>query len=375
MLRPLTKTERKRIRQKYEAEKHPLFLACDTVFMPRAAHLNGVVVESEQVFCAVGDLLDNLYQAEDELTQQFVDNLWLKLFMDVRQLKPDASENDKLKITHTVFSIVRKLLCHRWEPVFSNTLFDMLTQTIEKETRKIEDDEEKKFLEQLLEFSDGMDEWINHVYNGHLSDEIEAVIKGHVSDTEVPKPGRGRKAKEPKNIVETFNYDYYKDDRGMRLQLFYEALRLKYIMKDTDQKGFIDLFQNATTTFKVVWTKEIVALKYLINKIQKFVKLPKGYTKWDITCAHFQIRIRQNETVGNKKEYSYIITNLERAQFGKGKKQPDKIEDLDKIISILDPQTDYGRAYQEYLDAKEEHDEIKDKEDAFANGLNTDIRV
>ena len=146
-------------------------------------------------------------------------------------------------------------------------------------------------------------------------------------------------------------------------------------MKDTDQKGFIDLFQNATTTFKVVWTKEIVALKYLINKIQKFVKLPKGYTKWDITCAHFQIRIRQNETVGNKKEYSYIITNLERAQFGKGKKQPDKIEDLDKIISILDPQTDYGRAYQEYLDAKEEHDEIKDKEDALANGLNTDIRV
>lgn len=97
MLRPLTKTERKRIRQKYEAEKHPLFLACDTVFMPRAAHLNGVVVESEQVFCAVGDLLDNLYQAEDELTQQFVDNLWLKLFMDVRQLKTDASENDKLK--------------------------------------------------------------------------------------------------------------------------------------------------------------------------------------------------------------------------------------------------------------------------------------
>lgn len=375
MLRPLTKIERKRIRQRYEAEKHPLFMACDVVFMPRAAHLNGVVVESEQVFCAVGDLLDNLYRVGSDVTQQFVDNLWPKLFLDVRQLKPDASENDKLKITHTVFSIVRKLLCHRWEPVFSDTIFDMLTKTIEKETRKGEDDEEKQFLDQLLEFSDDMDEWINHVYDGHLTDEIEVVIKGQASDTNVLKPGRGRKAKDTKDIVETFNYDYYKNDRVIRLQLFYEALKLKYIMNDTDQKGFIDLFQNTTTTFKVVWIKEIVALKYLINKIQHFVKPPKGFTKWDITCAHFQIRIRKNDTVDNKKGYSYIFTDLERTQFGKGKKQPKKIDDLDKIISILDPKTDYGRAYQEYLDAKEEHDEIKDREDALANGLSTDIKV
>lgn len=375
MLQSLTKTERKRIRQRYETEEHPLFIACDAVFMPRAAHLNGVVVESEQVFYAVGILLDTLFQAGSGVTQQYVDNLWLKLFMDVRRLKPDASEHDKLKTAHTVFSIVRKLLCHRWEPVFSDTMFDMLTKTIEKETRKGEDDETLQFLDQLLEFSDNMDEWINNVYDGHLSDEIEAVIKGRESDIKVPKPGRGRKAKDPKNIVETFNYDYYKDDRGMRLQLFYEALKLKYIMNDTDQKGFIDLFQNTTTSFKVVWTKEIVALKYLINKIQKFVKPPKGYTKWDITCAHFQIRIRQNETVDNKKDYCYNVADLERTQFVKGKKQPDNIEDLDKIISILDPQTDYSKAYQECLDAKEEHDEIKDIEDALANGLNTDIKV
>ena len=375
MLRPLTKTERKRIRQKYEAEGHPLFLACDTVFMPRAAHLNGVVVESEKVFYAVGALLDRLFQAGSCLTQQDVDNLWLKLFMDVRKLKPDASEHDKLKTAHTVFSIVRKLLCHRWEPVYSNTMFDMLTKTIEKQAQKGEDDETKQFLDQLFEFSDSMDEWINHYYNGHLSEEINAVIKGQASEINVPKPGRGRRAKDPKNIVETFNYDYHKSDRGTRLQLFYEALKLKYIKNDTDQKGFIDLFQNTTTTFKVVWIKEIVTLKYLINKIQHFVKPPKGYTKWDITCAHFQLMIRQNETVDNKKEYSYKIVDIDRTQFTKGKKLPDKIEKLDKIISILDPQTDYSKAYREYLDAQEEHDDVKDREDALANGLNTDIRV
>lgn len=375
MLRPLTKTERKRLRQRCESEEHPLFMACDAVFMPRAAHLNGVVVEPEHVFCAVGSLLDNLFQAGSGVTQQYVDKLWLKLFMDVRQLKPDASEHDKLKITHTVFSIVRKLLCHRWEPVFSDTMFDMLTQTIGKETRKVEDDETTQFLDQLLEFSDDMDEWINHVYDGHLSEEIETTIKGQASDTKVPRPGRGRKAKDPKDIVETFNYEYYKDDKGIRLQLFYEALKLKYIDKDTDQKGFIDLFQNTKTTFKVVWIEDIIALKYLINKIQNFVRPPEGFTKWAITCAHFQIRIKQNETVDDKNDYGYIITDLERTQFNKGKKQPVKIEDLDKIISILDPKTDYSRAFQEYLDAKEEHDEIKDREDALANGLNTDIRV
>lgn len=352
-----------------------MFLACDTVFMPRAAHLNGVVIESEQVFCAVGALLDNLFQAGSGVTQQYVDRLWLELFMDVRQLKSDATEYDKLKTTHTVFSIVRKLLCHRWEPVYSGTMFDMLTKTIEKETRKGEDDDTMQFMDQLREFSDSMDKWINNLYNGHLSEDIEAVIKGQASVIMVSKPSRGRKTIDIKSVVETFNYDYYKNDRGIRLQLFYDALKLKYIKNDTDQKGFIDLFQNTTTTFKVVWIKEIVALKYLINKIEKWMKVPKGYTKWLITCAHFQIRIKQHDNVDNKTDFCFIVQDLELRQFNKGKTPPDKIEELDKIISILDPQTDYSKAYQEYLDYQEEHDEKMDVKDALANGLNTDIRV
>ena len=72
---------------------------------------------------------------------------------------------------------------------------------------------------------------------------------------------------------------------------------------------------------------------------------------------------------------SYVIEDLRPIQFTKGGKIPKAIDDLDRIIRILDPKTNYNEALQDYLDAQLEHDDIKDTEDALANGLNTDIHV
>ena len=72
---------------------------------------------------------------------------------------------------------------------------------------------------------------------------------------------------------------------------------------------------------------------------------------------------------------SYVIEDLHTRQFTKAGKIPEAVEDLDRIIRILDPKINYNEVLQDYLDAQLEHDEIKDTEDALANGLNTDTGV
>ena len=126
---------------------------------------------------------------------------------------------------------------------------------------------------------------------------------------------------------------------------------------------------------EIVWIQEIIKLKYLITQLEQYVTCPKGFTKWQITCAHFSIRVKRGENVDNKTSELYIIKDLKPSQFSRGGKVPSKVDDLDKKIRILDPKTNYNEALQEYLDAKLERDEIKDTEDALANGLNTDTRI
>ena len=179
MLLQLKKADRVRLREQYECRMHPLFLVCDAVFTPRAAHLNGVDIGTEEVFCAIVFLLEKLLSADDIL-QQDIDSLWTQSYTDIRKIKLDASEHDKFQITHTIFAIVRKLLCHHWDSYYSVTLFDMLTQTIEKESYNADKGEIEKFKKQLFEFSDELNSWINSYNSGDdfLSKETEEVLKG-----------------------------------------------------------------------------------------------------------------------------------------------------------------------------------------------------
>ena len=180
-----------------------------------------------------------------------------------------------------------------------------------------------------------------------------------------------------KNTVATFDYMPRIEDRAVRLQAFFQSLSGKYIDRKADQKVCIDLFQNTTTTQKVVWIREIILLKYLIAKLEelRYISCPKGYTKWQIVCAHFQLRGKQKYTNDNKTDDSYEITDLTPTQFTKGGKTPQTHDELDKIIRILDPKINYKESLQDYLDFQQEHDEKMDVSDALANGLNTDLHV
>ena len=357
-------------------QTHPLLLVCNVIFTIRAGKLEGKKVRAEDVFRLVAYMLDMFFSgSKNEVwTQQDIDDLWCeqtKMLLDW----PDTTVNDRQLIVDIEFRIVRKLLCHYWDTYYSEWLYSLFCTTIERENKDNSKEEQQRIQKRLMDFSDNLNDWINNDYDGHLNNEIEAVVKGHTAEVKPLKPRSGRKAKDLESIVETFDYQPHLTDRGQRLQAFYQGLKGRFVDSKTPQKDFIDLFQNTTTTHKIVWIQEIIKLKYMILRIEKYITCPKGFTIWQIVCAHFQIKKKRKETIDNKTVESYVIEDLCPTQFTKGRKIPNEIDKLDRIIRILNPKTNYQEALIDYLDAQREHDEIKDTEDALANGLNTDTRI
>ena len=248
---------------------------------------------------------------------------------------------------------------------------------IEKKKKQCDLDDEQDFLHRLDQCAAGLDDWINEYLASEefLTDNISAIVDGKA--VSIPRRKSGRRAKNLNEIVATFDYLPTLDDRNARLQAFFHSLKGKYIDRKADLQTFVDIFQNTSTSKKIVWIKEIILLKYLINRLEKlgYISSPHSYTKWHIVCAHFQLREKSKHTNDNKTDDSYVIIDLTLTQFTKGRKAPKTHDELDRIIRILDPKVNYEESLQDYLDFQQEHDEKMDTKDALVNGLSTDLHV
>lgn len=375
MWKTLPQEKVRRLRQ--SLPEHPLLKACQVAFTPRIALMDGLMVEAEDIFCVVAEVFDSLLK-EGHPTQEIVEDLWTNLVINIRrQWQSDASEKDRMLVATAVFYIVRETLGHHWHSRYCNDLYDMLSVVIEKKKKQCDLDDEQDFLHRLDQCAAGLDDWINEYLASEefLTDNISAIVDGKA--VSFPKRKSGRKAKDVNEIVATFDYLPRIEDRTVRLQAFFNSLKGKFIDNNTNLQTFVDIFQNTSTSKKIVWTKEIILLKYLIDKLDKlnYISRPQGYSKWHIVCAHFQLREKSKHTDDNKTDDSYEITDLTPTQFTKGGKVPKTHEELDRIIRILNPKTNYEESLQDYLDYQQEHDEKMDTKDALANGLNTDLHV
>ena len=375
----LNKKERQRLEDHFAGEYFvdSLYAVCLHAFGERAAKLEGVKADFEDIFRQVAWVLHFLTIDIEPIMQRDVDDLWTGILMQVREW-PNATVNDRKMIADTVFRIVRKLLCHHWDTYYSDWLYQMFNNTIERESADGDREEIQRFQKRLSEHSEQLNDWINNVYDVHLYDEVEAVIKGQKDENKVKKQS-GRKSIDPNDIMVSFNYLPCVEYRVERLQAFFDSLNKVFV--DCDKKDFVDMFQGKSTTDKILWIRDIKELQYMINKLSntkpEWISWPKSYTKWQMTCARFQIRVKQNIVDANDKKDCYEIKDLKLTQFNKGSKALKSHDELDRILKILDPKTDYGLALDDYLNYKEalgEHDEIKDVSDALANGLNTDRR-
>ena len=147
--------------------------------------LQGLLAQPEDVFRESAHLLDFILSA-DELSQHDIDGLWTLFVNDIRKWKPDADDKDKMLMAGAVFMLVRAVLRQHYDSRFCETIADMLDNTIERELKTPDKEEEKQFLNRMTECSTMLSEWINHYdeEDDWLSDKIEDVINSREENNE-----------------------------------------------------------------------------------------------------------------------------------------------------------------------------------------------
>lgn len=152
-------------------------MTCFKVFYTRKGKLDGAPVKECDVFYESACLLDLLWSKPDT-TQHQVDRLWDRLFNDCREWQANMSGHDKQMVASTVFQIVRATLAQHYDSHYCEDICNMLNNTIERELKCIDLEEQKVFLQHLVEQSPALSEWINNYDDSDewLSDEIADVI-------------------------------------------------------------------------------------------------------------------------------------------------------------------------------------------------------
>lgn len=139
----------------------------------------GLKAQPEDVFCLVADVLDDIIDTT-EPTQEYIDELWTSILLDIQQWSSRTSIPDRMLTAGTVFYIVRELLGHHWVSRFNDTVYYMMSDTLERRLKVEDKREEELFLQSLLDCSRALSTWINSydTHYGFLSEEIEDVVEG-----------------------------------------------------------------------------------------------------------------------------------------------------------------------------------------------------
>lgn len=282
MIRKLNDKEIKAIQASPTFALHPLYAACRCVFASRAAHLDGVLIEAEEIFVSVAYVLDSVYSKET-VSPEDVETLWTSLFTDIRRIKPDASEHDKIQITHTVFAIVRKLMCHHWKSQYSETVYEHFKDVIAQETEESDKVEIERFQEKLSEFSVELDDWINQVYDGRLTEEIEKVL---LSDE---RKSRHSDVFQPTG--QTFTKTPLMLERELVIICKYLTQKRK-LDEQASPDDFCRLFSGVDSEFKITWLGKEGELRDLFKTLvgeegkKCYITPKKGYQQ--ILRSHFR---------------------------------------------------------------------------------------
>lgn len=161
------------------------------MFYGRKGKLEKLPATEDDIFRESASLLDFLLWKHD-ISQEQVDRLWDILINDCREWQTDATEHDKQTVAGTVFEIVRATLAQHYDSRYSETICDMLISTLERKRKTDDAQEQADFLQQLLEQTPALCEWINSYDEATewLSDQIADIIASKNDKEEFSPSGK-----------------------------------------------------------------------------------------------------------------------------------------------------------------------------------------
>lgn len=240
------------------------------------ARLNGLQATQYDVFYKSARLLDFLLY-KPEISQHQVDSLWNLLFIDIMKWGTNVTDHDKRMVAGTVFQVVRATLTQYYDSRYSETICDLLNQTLEHELNGCDEREQDEFLQRLRDQSPELSEWINSFdeHDEWLSDQIAATIAS--------KSGKAD-ADEFKPIGKTFSKTSLLTDK--LIDIICQRLTIENKLNATPD-DFRKLFSGIDQKFTMIWKGSGGELRDLFKMLTEegYATPKRGYQQ--ILKSHF----------------------------------------------------------------------------------------
>lgn len=256
---------------KGELHNNLLLNVCRQVWPGRLEEIETVKACTEDVFCEVAWIVDELADADVSTDpMSLVSGLWTTVIVDIANWGSDTvSLADRFYTASTIFSIVATALSLHWNPHYCDTLRDALLAVIDDKrpapkdlyAHQQQERQQEEMTGAVIACSAMLNEWVNEYLddtNRWLSDEIDLALNPHLAAV---KPGKGKNdgARKTFNIDtfrETFTYkpdNMTEAERDIRLKLAFTRMQGSLIDRATHYDTFNALFSGSPLDVKIVW--------------------------------------------------------------------------------------------------------------------------
>ena len=171
---------KERVRAAYS--HHPLLIACQKAFKHTQAYMAPLLFSPEEVFCESILIIDHLLNigSRSKELESYIAELWDELRIKISEWKPEATSDNLDKAVSSILYVTAIATSRSWDKYLNIDVSQWLLYCI-RSNMKVSLNECEEVLFQLLDESDGIEEWINHYELGEhsLSSEIEQVAEGN----------------------------------------------------------------------------------------------------------------------------------------------------------------------------------------------------
>ncbi len=178
MLDRLKETELAKVADHYR--EHPLLKSCQRAFKRYQANMAPLLFSPEEDFCEAAAIIDNIIKLPqtDEL-QAYIAELWNDLRIRLSKWEKTATVQNLDMATSAILYTVAIAMSRHWTTFYNTDVTSWIFKAV-MSGMKVDVSEMEHVFYDLLEEGDGIEDWINNNYDGHLSDEIASVLKGKI---------------------------------------------------------------------------------------------------------------------------------------------------------------------------------------------------
>ena len=158
--------------------EHPLLTACQHAFKCYQANMAPLLFSPEEVFYEASVILDHIHELpHTNEVQKYIADLWNELRIKLSKWEKNSTPNNLDLAVSAVLYTAAMVMNRYWTTFYYSDVTSWLLQAI-MDNMKVDYQEMTRVFCGFLDENDGIEDWINNVYDGCFSDEIEAAMKG-----------------------------------------------------------------------------------------------------------------------------------------------------------------------------------------------------